>query len=102
MNTLLRKAAHAPASFITPDVDHLHDAPLPDLLAAHRVELVDSSITDRTFFGALVERRDGTLILSMPTGRSAFERDTAARMLLAEGLGLEAPPVPAPLEVARA
>lgn len=82
----------------TPD---LLDAPLPDLLAAHRVELVDSSITDAGFFGALVERRDGTLILSMPVGRSAFERDTAARMLLAEGLGLDAPPVPAPLEVAR-
>jgi hypothetical protein len=79
----------------------LLDAPLPQLLAEHRVELVDSSITDATFFGALVERRDGSLLLSMPVGRSAFERDTAARMLLAEGLGLDAPPVPAPLEVAR-
>jgi hypothetical protein len=59
-------------------------------------------ITDAGFFGALVERRDGTLILSMPPGRSAFERDTTARMLLAEGLGLDAPPVPSPLEVSRA
>ncbi|WP_409469098.1 hypothetical protein [Streptomyces sp. HC307] len=82
--------------------DHLLDAPLPDLLAAHGVELTDSSITDPTFFGALVQRRDGSLILSMPPGRSRFERDTAARMLLAEGLGLDAPPVPAPLEVSRA
>ena len=81
--------------------DHLLDAPLPRLLAELDVELVESSITDAGFFGALVERRDGTRVLSMPTGRSAFERDTAARMLLAEGLGLEAPPVPAPLEVAR-
>ncbi len=99
MNTLLRKAAHAPASYATPD---LLDAPLADLLAAHGVELVDSPITDATFFGALGERRDGTLILSMPVGRSGFERDTAARMLLAEGLGLDAPPVPAPLAVSRA
>jgi hypothetical protein len=88
----------APAVSATPD---LLDAPLADLLAAHDVELVDSSITDATFFGALVERRDGTLILSMPVGRSAFERDTAARMLLAEGLGLDAPSVPEPLAVSR-
>jgi hypothetical protein len=79
----------------------LLDAPLPQLLAELDVELVDSSITDTGFFGALVERRDGTRLLSMPVGRSAFERDTAARMLLAEGLGLDAPPVPAPLEVTR-
>jgi hypothetical protein len=79
----------------------LLDAPLPQLLAAHRVELADSSITDPSFFGALVERRDGTRVLSMPAGRSEFERDTAARMLLAEGLGLDAPPLPAQLAVSR-
>lgn len=82
--------------------DCLLDTPLPQLLAAFDVELVESSITDATFFGALVERRDGGRILSMPAGRSAFERDTAARMLLAEGLGLDAPPVPLPLAVSRA
>jgi hypothetical protein len=81
--------------------DHLLDAPLDELLTELDVELVDSSISDAGFFGALVERRDGTRLLAMPVGRSAFERDTAARMLLAEGLGLDAPPVPAPLEVSR-
>lgn len=81
--------------------DHLLDAPLPQLLAEYGVGLVDSSITDPGFFGAFVVLRDGSQVLSMPTGRSDFERDTAARMLLAEGLGLEAPPVPAPLEVSR-
>jgi hypothetical protein len=91
-----QKASAIPA---TPD---LLDAPLADLLAAHRVELVGSSIEDATFFGAFVERRDGTRILSMPVGRSAFEHDTAARMLLAEGLGLDAPPLPEPLAVSRA
>ena len=79
----------------------LLDTPLPDLLNAFDIALVDSSITDAGFFGALVERRDGSRILSMPTGRSAFERDTAARMLLAEGLGLDAPPVPEQFEVSR-
>lgn len=81
--------------------DRLLDTPLPQLLAEMDVEIVDSSITDRTFFGAFVERRDGKRLLSMPSGRSAFEHDTAARMLLAEGLGLDAPPVPAPLAVSR-
>jgi hypothetical protein len=81
--------------------DRLLDAPLGDLLTELSVELVDSAITDAGFFGALVERCDGTRVLSMPTGRSEFERDTAARMLLAQGFGLDAPPVPAGLEVAR-
>jgi hypothetical protein len=81
--------------------DRLLDAPLDELLAELDVELVDSSITDATFFGAFVEAPDGSRILSMPPGRSAFERDTAARMLLAERFGLGAPPVPAPLEVSR-
>jgi hypothetical protein len=84
----------------TPPVDLL-DTPLPELLAAFGVELTDSSIADPTFFGAFVEHGDGSRVLRMPRGRSAFERDTAARMLLAEGLGLAASPVPAPLQVAR-
>lgn len=89
----------APAASVTPG--RLLDAPLPQLLAELEVELIDSSITDPTFFGAFVERRDGTRVLSMPAGRRAFERDTAARMLLAEGLGLDAPPLPEPFSVSR-
>ncbi|MGW9397303.1 hypothetical protein [Streptomyces sp. NPDC055642] len=81
--------------------NNLLETTLPQLLAEFRVELTNSSISDPTFFGALVDHRDGRRVLSMPVGRSEFERDTAARMLLAEGLGLEAPPVPAPLEVSR-
>lgn len=80
---------------------NLLDAPLPQLLAELRVELVESSISDPTFFGAFVERRDGTRILSMPAGRREFERDTTARMLLAQGLGLDAPPLPEPFSVSR-
>ncbi|MFE7233951.1 hypothetical protein ACFVAF_25440 [Streptomyces sp. NPDC057596] len=81
---------------------NLLNAPLPALLAAHGVHLVDSEITDPTFVGAFIERGDGRRVLSMPSGRSWLERDTAARMLLAQGLGLDAPPVPGALEVVRA
>jgi hypothetical protein len=64
------------------------DAPLEELLKELDVQLVNSSITDAGFYGVFLERRDGTRILSMPPSRSPFERDTAARMLLADGLGL--------------
>lgn len=82
-------------------ISHLNlmTSPLPQLLAEHGVLLDDSPITDAGFLGAFVERHDGSRVLSMPVGRSVFERDTAARMLLAEGLELDAPPLPAPLEV---
>ncbi|MFF8659500.1 hypothetical protein [Streptomyces huasconensis] len=82
-------------------LDRLLDAPLPQLLAEYGVDLFDSSITERGFLGAFVEGEDGRRALSMPRGRSEFERDTVARMLLAEGLGLEAPPLPAPLIASR-
>ena len=78
----------------------LMDAPLAELLDELGVELVDSPVTDAGYFGAFVEHCDGSRALSMPPGRSVFERDTAARMLLAQGLGLEAPAVPEALKVA--
>lgn len=77
------------------------DTPLPHLLAEHGVELTESSITDPTFFGCYVELRDGHRILAMPVGRSDFEHDTVARMLLAHGLGLGGPKPPEPLMLAR-
>ncbi|WP_055569295.1 hypothetical protein [Streptomyces atriruber] len=84
-----------------PVSDPLLDAPLSELLADHGVELVESSITDAGFFGAYVELKDGSRVLSMPAGRSEFEHDTVARMLLSDGLQLGGPRVPEPLMVAR-
>jgi hypothetical protein len=95
--TLATPSTVAPASSVTPT--RLLDTPLPQLLDELDVLLVDSSITDAGFFGAVVERRDGQLILAMPVGRSDFERDTTARMLLGEALGVGAAPVPAPLRL---
>lgn len=97
MHTLLRDTETTPASYVT--ADHLMDAPLPQLLAELDVELHESSITDAGFYGAVVVLRGGQMVLSMPGGRSEFQRDTVARMLLAEALGIETAPIPEPLRM---
>jgi hypothetical protein len=94
-------AQACPATQPESTFDPLLDVPLPRLLAEYGVELVDSSITDATFFGYFLERKDGHRLLAMPRNRSEFEHDTAARMLLADGLGLGGPKPPEPLMLAR-
>jgi hypothetical protein len=79
---------------------HLLEAPLPQLLAELDVILHDSSITDRSFVGAVVQRRDGQLVLAMPPGRPDWERDAVARALLAEALGVDLAPLPEPYRLA--
>jgi hypothetical protein len=74
----------------------LLDTPLPQLLDEASVILVDSSITDRGFFGAVVQRKSGEIILSMPAGRSELEHDTVARYLLAQVFDVDLPQLPAP------
>ena len=86
---------------VKPSVDHLMDTPLPVLINELGVTLFDSSITDAEFFGAVVERKTGELILSMPAGRSELEHDTVARYLLAHAFGVDVPPMPAPLTTVR-
>lgn len=71
-----------------PTVARLLDAPLPQLLAELDILLVDSSITDPGFIGAVVQRRDGSLVLSMPPGRPRLERDTVARAMLGQAIGV--------------
>jgi len=92
--TALAQPAAIPASSVTPD--RLLDAPLPQLLDDLRVGLVDSSIPDRDFFGAVVQRKSGELLLAMPTGRSELEHDTVARYLLAQVFDVDLPKLPAP------
>jgi len=102
MNTLLCKAAHAPASYATVGLtpDRVLDTPLPDLLAELDVEIVASSITDRDFFGAVVQRKSGETYLSMPVGRSELEHDTVARYLIAQAFDVGLPQLPAPFVTA--
>ncbi|KAB1973069.1 hypothetical protein [Streptomyces triticiradicis] len=66
----------------------LLSTPLPELLDDLGAELVESSITDPTFVGALVQRHDGSLILSMPPGRPRRERDCVARAMLGRMVGV--------------
>lgn len=78
---------------------HVLEAPLPVLLAEANARLLEVAIDDPRFFGSLVERPNGAAALLMPTGRSQSERDTIARMLLAQWAGLELAPLPQWLEM---
>ncbi|MER5584083.1 hypothetical protein ABT090_20925 [Streptomyces asoensis] len=78
------------------------DTPLGDLLAAAGVEIFDSSIADRSFFGAVVQRKNGETILAMPSGRSELEHDTMARYLIAQAFDVDLPELPPPFATARA
>jgi hypothetical protein len=93
----MQSTCPAPARPATPSPDHLLDAPLDDLLAETGVEIVDSTISDAGFFGAVVQRKSGQLLLTMPTGRSELEHDTVARYLLAQVFDVDLPKLPAPL-----
>ena len=94
MNTLLPIAPAAPAASVTPD--RILDTPLPQLLADLNVDLYDSTIDDRSFFGAVVQRKSGQLALAMPAGRSELEHDTVARYLLAQVFNVDLPKLEAP------
>lgn len=55
-----------------------------------------SSIADREFFGAVVQRKSGELYLTMPVGRSELEHDTVARYLIAQVFDVGLPELPEP------
>ena len=79
-------------------IARLLSAPLPELLAEAGAEIVDSSIRDTEFYGAAVQRRGEPIRLLLPTGRTARERDTMARVLVGKLLGTDLKPLPASLE----
>ncbi|MEU2236152.1 hypothetical protein [Streptomyces vietnamensis] len=88
-----------PTTANTLTVDRLLSAPLPELLAEVGAEIIDTSVTDETFFGEVVKPRTGRALLCMPTGRSAFERDTIIRILVGKLVGAPMRPVPPSLDV---
>ncbi|WP_141757952.1 hypothetical protein [Streptomyces sp. LUP47B] len=93
--------AHSAIAMLKPSVDHLMDAPLSVLINELGVTLIDSEITDREFFGAVVQRKTGELLLTMPLNRSELEHDTVARYLLAQVFGVPVPDMPAPIKTTR-
>ena len=96
--TVMDARSAAPAASVTPT--RIIDAPLADLLAELEVELFDSTINDPDFFGAVVQRKGGQLLLAMPQGRSELEHDTVARYLLAQAFDVDLPDLPPPFVTA--
>lgn len=90
----MQGTALAPAARRTITAARLLNAPLDDLLLELDVELHLSQITDEGFIGALIQLPDGTLVLSMPPGRPRLERDTVARAMLGQVIGVPLGPLP--------
>lgn len=78
-----------------PSAAEILDTPLDELLTGLDVDLFDSTIPDRTFFGAVV-RKGGQLYLTMPPNRSELEHDTVARYLIAQAFDVDLPDLPPP------
>lgn len=72
-----------------PTIEHILEAPLQQLLAEQNAQIVVLDLpAEAMFFGQLIRRKDGQVILAMPAGRDSVERDVTIRMLFAELLGL--------------
>jgi hypothetical protein len=96
------KSTHAPALVPTPPAGSLFDTPLPRLLADFNVVLRETSaVPDRAFTGLLELDGAGGGVLKMPSGRPGWEREIAARVILAEAFDLPWPAMPAMLAASR-
>lgn len=83
-----------------PTIDRLCTAPLDALIAETNVQLIDSSIDDASFFGAVVVRPRKRTVLLMPTQRSEVENDVITRYLIGQSFGMDLTPLPKPFGVA--
>jgi hypothetical protein len=80
-------------------IDRLLHDPLPDLFAEANVKVVESSITDERFCGAVVVRDGKPTALYMPAGRSEIENNVIARFLIGKALHMDLTPLPEPFDV---
>jgi hypothetical protein len=96
IGTLVNKETTTTTTSSTPSitVEELFITPLDQLLAQAGAEIADASITDPNFYGAVVVRTGHPILLLMPVGRDEFVRDTCARKLLADALGLNTTALP--------
>lgn len=81
-----------------PSPGHLMNAPLPQLLAEHDVDVVEIEAAPG-FTGGTFQRRDGSLLFVRPAGRPVAEWEITARALLGRALRVALPPLPAPFAV---
>lgn len=98
MDTLTRKAAHAPASFATATADHLMDAPLDTLLAEFGVAVSEID-AEPGFTGGAYVRGDRSLVFVKPTKRPAVEWELMARAMLGKVLHVRLPELPEPYQL---
>ncbi|MFJ3812252.1 hypothetical protein ACIPWE_38555 [Streptomyces sp. NPDC090073] len=80
-----------PAPAVSPD--HLLDAPLPQLLAEHRVD-VSTLEADPGFTGGAYVRADGSMLFVRPAGRPDAEWEMVARSMLGRALRVPMPDLP--------
>lgn len=81
-----------------PTPDRILNAPLPQLLAEHDVDVVEIEAAPG-FTGGTFQRPDGSLLFVRPAGRPVAEWEITARALLGRALRVALPPLPAPFEV---
>ncbi|WP_405948902.1 hypothetical protein OG588_22630 [Streptomyces prunicolor] len=83
----------------TLSVDHLMDAPLPQLIAELHVELTEAGITDAGFTGYAYVSRD-EVVVALPPNRSEFEHDCIARYLIGSVFHVDGmPPLPEAFQI---
>ncbi|MFB9438059.1 hypothetical protein [Streptomyces showdoensis] len=87
-----------PATGTTLSTARLFSAPLPELLAEADAKIVESSIDDSDYYGAIVKPPVGPAIVCIPESRSAAERSVMARLLVGRLLGAPMLPLPSSVE----
>lgn len=82
-----------------PTIDYLMTAPLVALAALPGIRLTSTEITDSGFCGYVARNRE-QVVLALPAGRSALERDCMVRYLIGHALRVKGlTPLPGPLRV---
>ncbi|MCA1218668.1 hypothetical protein [Streptomyces sp. 8L] len=69
--------------------EHIMAAPIGQLLAEHNAFIHPSDVTDEGYLGIGVQRADGWTVLAIPTRVTGEMRDSIARILLAQVLGVD-------------
>jgi|1185.fasta_scaffold02358_1 hypothetical protein len=98
MNTLLRKAAHAPASYVTPTAAHLMYASLDQLLSEFGVG-VNEMDCEPGFTGGAYVRGGHSVFFVKPANRPVAEWELTARAMLGTVLQVPMPDLPEPYQL---